>query len=107
MRIFKASLVIASVGFTLLCGAAYADGVDPACVGKHIMSDKPKIQADGTYMFEQGGYGNIATTLINRNQYSVINAVPKSNGKWCLAKIQINGTVNGNSFNSVVEVGAF
>ncbi|WP_141651674.1 hypothetical protein [Pseudomonas fluorescens] len=107
MNLANKIMSLTACALVLACGAVEAAGVDPACAGKHIFSDKPKLQADGSYIFEQDGYGNIATTLIGRQQYSVIDAVPKGDGKWCLATIEVNGQVNGNSFNSILTVGAF
>lgn len=97
-----------AVGFiAALSGHALAAGVDKACVGKTVSPSKPMIQPDGSYLFQQDGYGAIATTLIGRQQYTVIDATPQPGGKWCLVTISVNGQVNGNSYNSVIIVSAF
>lgn len=103
----KAALKIISGAFSIVLATSAAAQVDQACVGKHISPDKPNRQSNGEYMFENQGYGSIATTLIQRQQYTVISAEPMDGGKWCLATIEVNGQVNGNSFNSVINVGAF
>ncbi len=107
MKKTKTALNLINGTFFIMLSTMAVAQVDQACVGKHISPDKPNQQSNGEYMFENQGYGSIATTLIQRQQYTVISAKPMDGGKWCLATIEVNGQVNGNSFNSVLDVGAF
>ncbi|UGB46591.1 hypothetical protein LQ772_04655 [Frateuria edaphi] len=103
------SLAIVVLGLGLKAKHAFfdeakLDGIDSECY-QAVVSDSAALrQGDGTYLFRRADYvyGPIAYELINRRQYSVVAA--RKIDDWCLAQLELDGTVNGNSYRGDVLV---